>query len=276
MNISRRLNRLAELVTEGSRLADVGTDHGYVPLCLCREKKIPSAIAMDINKGPLERAKSHIAEAGLEHCIETRLSDGLQKLQGGEADCILIAGMGGALMVRILSEGAAALIGVRELVLQPQSEIGDVRQWLNTHGWRIATEDILLDEGKYYPMFRAVPGEAEAYTEAEYRFGKLERQESPQVLADFLQKRLEVNRQIAAELPKKDEERIAARRSEVAAEMELLTEVLQCIEVTIQDSPKHLLLRAYEHDSGVQNPIGEADSHGFCIRNWSGTEQLRR
>ena len=121
MNISRRLNRLAELVTEGSRLADVGTDHGYVPLCLCREKKIPSAIAMDINEGPLKRAKSHIADAGLENYIETRLSDGLHELRGGEADTVLIAGMGGALMVRILTEGTRALMGVRELVLQPQS-----------------------------------------------------------------------------------------------------------------------------------------------------------
>ena len=216
MNISRRLNRLAELVTEGSRLADVGTDHGYVPLCLCREKKIPSAIAMDINKGPLERA--------------IRLSDGLHELKRGEADTVLIAGMGGALMVRILSEGTEALKEVRELVLQPQSEIGDVRRWLGSHGWHIIKEDILLDEGKYYPMFKAVPGEAEDYTEAEYRFGKLEMQESPEMLADFLRKRLEVNRQIAAGLPENGEERIAARRAEVAAEIRLLTEVLQGIE----------------------------------------------
>lgn len=229
MNISRRLNRLAELVTEGSRLADVGTDHGYVPLCLCREKKIPSAIAMDINEGPLKRAKSHIADAGLENYIETRLSDGLHELRGGEADTVLIAGMGGALMVRILTEGTRALMGVRELVLQPQSEIDEVRRWLCTHGWHIMKEDILLDEGKYYPMFKAVPGETEGYTEAEYRFGKLGLQESPEVLADFLEKRLKVNRQIEAGLPKNDDGRIAARRAEVAAEIGLLTEVLSCI-----------------------------------------------
>ncbi len=123
MNISRRLNRLAELVTEGSRLADVGTDHGYVPLCLCREKKIPSAIAMDINEGPLERAKSHIAEAGLETYIETRLSDGLHELKTGRSRHGAYRRHGRR------SDGAdsdgrnRALMGVRELVLQPQSEI---------------------------------------------------------------------------------------------------------------------------------------------------------
>lgn len=154
MNISRRLNRLAELVTEGSRLADVGTDHGYVPLCLCREKKIPSAIAMDINEGPLKRAKSHIADAGLENYIETRLSDGLHELRGGEADTVLIAGMGGALMVRILTEGTRALMGVRELVLQPQSEIDEVRRWLCTHGWHIMKEDICWMRGNIIPCSR--------------------------------------------------------------------------------------------------------------------------
>ena len=230
MNISRRLNRLAELVTEGSRLADVGTDHGYVPLCLCRQKRIPSAIAMDINEGPLLRAKEHIAEAGLEAYIETRLSDGLHELKSGEADTVLIAGMGGALMARILTEGSHVLGSVRELVLQPQSEIDGVRRWLNENGWHMIKEDILLDEGKYYPMFKAVPGDAEDYTEAEYRFGKLALQESPEVLADFLRKRLEVNRQIAAGLPSGDDERIEARRREVAAELALLTGVLEELE----------------------------------------------
>ncbi len=229
MNISRRLNRLAELVTEGSRLADVGTDHGYVPICLCRQNKIPSAIAMDINEGPLLRARQHIEEAGLSERIETRLSDGLQRLQAGEADTVLIAGMGGALMERILSEGEAVLFGVRELVLQPQSEIAEVRRWLVAHHWQIKKEEILLDEGKYYPMFKAVPGEAEAYTDAEYRFGKLELQESPEVLTDFLKKRLSINRQIEEGLPESGEERIQTRRLEVEKEMRLLTETLALI-----------------------------------------------
>ncbi len=242
MNISRRLNRLAELVTEGSRLADVGTDHGYVPICLCRQKKIPSAIAMDINEGPLLRAKEHIEEAGLSEKISLRLSDGLQKLCKGEADTVLIAGMGGALMVRILSDGEPVLSEVRELVLQPQSEIGEVRLWLKSHGWQIQTEEILKEDGKYYPMFRAVPGEAKSYTKTEYRFGKLEQQASPEVLAEFLEKRLMVNRQIEAGLPKNNDERIALRRAEVETEIRLLTEVLQRIEnrtVKEQEHEKH-------------------------------------
>ncbi len=231
MNISRRLNRLADMVTEGSRLADVGTDHGYVPLCLCGQKRIKRAIAMDVNQGPLERAKAHIREAGMEGQIETRLSDGLTALRAGEADTILIAGMGGPLTIRILREGAHALPGVKELILQPQSEIGEVRRFLRENGWQIVREDILQEDGKYYPMFRAVPAEApESCSEEEYRFGKTELQESPQVLLEFLEKRIRVNESICAGLPEGDEERIRERKREVEQELALLQKVRTCLE----------------------------------------------
>ncbi len=220
MNVSKRLNRLALMVTEGSRLADVGTDHGYVPICLCSEKRIPSAIAMDINRGPLERANCHIQEAGLETYIETRLSDGLTALRKGEADTILIAGMGGPLMEKILSRGKEVLATARELVLQPQSEIDRVRRWLSDNGFQIAQEDIVLDEGKYYPMFRAVHGHDEPYLEVEYLYGKPELQKSVDVLLDFLQKNLEARYQIRKMLPETESSRIEKRRREVEREIE--------------------------------------------------------
>ena len=231
MNISKRLSRLAGMVTEGSRLADVGTDHGYVPLCLCGEGKIPSAVAMDIRKGPLERARTHIREAGLENYIETRLSDGLSELKAGEADTVLIAGMGGALTERILEEGKEVFGTVRELILQPQSEIWKVRLWLKENGWVIRREDIVLDEGKYYPMFRAVKGCPEDYSERELLYGKSALQQSPGVLEEFLQFRLENARKIQAGLPRKtegeEEPRIRKRREELSKEIRLLEESLQ-------------------------------------------------
>ncbi|MDE7059206.1 MAG: class I SAM-dependent methyltransferase, partial [Lachnospiraceae bacterium] len=103
MQLSKRMQRLASLVTEENRLADIGTDHGYIPIYLIQQKKIQSALAMDINSGPLSRAKEHIEASGLTTYIETRLSDGLCKLEADEADTVLIAGMGGMLMVSILN-----------------------------------------------------------------------------------------------------------------------------------------------------------------------------
>ncbi len=218
---------MAAMVTEGSRLADVGTDHGYVPICLCGQGRIPSAIAMDIHKGPLERAKAHIREAGLEAYIETRLSDGLRALRPGEADTVLMAGMGGLLTVRILTEGQAVLASVRELVLQPQSGILGVRRWLTENGFRIAGEDIVLDEGKYYPMFRAVHGEAEDYSACDLRYGRPELAGSPDVLQAFLEKRRLLLEQIGAALPGDTEERIRERRREIEQELSDTGEVLR-------------------------------------------------
>ena len=149
------MKALAALVTPGARLADVGTDHGYIPVFLCQTGVIPSAIAMDINRGPLQRAEAHVAEYGLKDRIETRLSDGLEKLLSGEADCVLIAGMGGSLMRRILSDGRETLQSVPELILQPQSEIPQIRQFLREQGYRIADEDMVEEDGKFYFIMKA-------------------------------------------------------------------------------------------------------------------------
>ena len=119
MELSKRLRMNASFVTPGNRLADVGTDHGYIPIALCLEGVIPSALAMDVNPGPLERAKEHIQQFDLETDIHTRLSDGVQALCPGEADSVLIAGMGGALTVKILEAGEKVLASVKELILQP-------------------------------------------------------------------------------------------------------------------------------------------------------------
>ena len=121
VQISRRLKTVAGLVGLDMVLADVGCDHGYIPIYLMQKRQIPKAIAMDVNEGPLLRAKEHIQEWGLEEYIETRLSDGVKALQPGEVQSIVIAGMGGPLMEKIIREGKAVFDEARELILQPQS-----------------------------------------------------------------------------------------------------------------------------------------------------------
>ncbi len=148
MQLSKRLSAVAEFVTPGGCLVDVGTDHGYVPIALLEQKKISSAIAMDVNRGPLERAREHIAQYQMGDYIETRLSDGLHALRAGEGDSLLIAGMGGGLTIRILSEGEPLLSGFRELILEPQSDIDRVRAWLLEHGFFLAQENFVEEDGK--------------------------------------------------------------------------------------------------------------------------------
>lgn len=153
IRLSARLTALAEMVPEGRTIADVGCDHGFLDIYLAQMGKIPHALAMDVRKGPLTAAIEHIHEYGLEHMIEARLSDGLEKYLPGEAKVLVCAGMGGPLMQRILTAYPEKTEDFEEMILQPQSEIKEFRVFLRENGYRIMEERILTDEGKYYfPM----------------------------------------------------------------------------------------------------------------------------
>lgn len=155
--LSERLQMLARMVTPGSRAADVGCDHGFLSIYLVQEGICPRVTAMDVRKGPLSAARKHIDENGLGAYIETRISDGLQKLQPEEADTVVCAGMGGRLMERILTEGLEKAKQMRELILQPQSELQEFRQFLRRTGFRVDEEDMIWEDGKYYFAMRVIP-----------------------------------------------------------------------------------------------------------------------
>jgi len=155
MQLSKRLQAVADSVTKGNKVADVGCDHAYISIYLIQQHIAPQVIAMDVNKGPLERGRENIKHLGLSNQIDTRLSDGLQKLTPGEVDTILIAGMGGALTVRILEEGLEAVKQAKELILQPQSELFLVRKFIKKINFQIIAEQMLIDDGKYYTVMKA-------------------------------------------------------------------------------------------------------------------------
>ena len=230
MELSKRLKAVAELVTPGMRLADVGTDHGYIPIYLTEAGVIPSAIAMDINKGPLERAKEHIREHGLEGKIQTRLSDGLKNLQMNEADCMIAAGMGGGLVIRILSEERDTAGSLKELILQPQSEIDSVRKYLTEEGYRIVAEDMVYEDGKYYPMMKAVPCMAGAgeipYSEEELEFGRVLLQQAHPVLGQFLEREMEIQNRILSALESQESVRAKKRMEEISYRIEWIRGIL--------------------------------------------------
>lgn len=155
--LSERLRAVASMVTPGSRVCDVGCDHGFVSIWLVEQNVSPRVLAMDVRVGPLGAAGRHVAQRGLESLIETRLSDGLHNYEIGEADSLICAGMGGRLMMRILGEEKAKTDSFTELILQPQSEIMQFRRWLREQGLRITDEKMVEEDGKFYPMMRAVP-----------------------------------------------------------------------------------------------------------------------
>ena len=168
---------LAGAGTGAMRIADIGCDHGFVSLELIREGIAEHVIASDLRKGPLERAKEHIAQAGLSDRIETRLAGGFSGLASGECDGCVIAGMGGALMERILTEGEETAKQMRFLVLQPQSELAHFRRFLKENGYVLLRSEVLCEEGKwYFPMLvTPLPSaeEAEQAMRRQSRYGDL-------------------------------------------------------------------------------------------------------
>ncbi len=200
MELSKRLQTVAMAVTPGNRLADVGTDHGYIPIYLVKKGLCPKAYAMDVNKGPLARADEHIRQEMLSDRIETRLSDGLSKLSPEEADTIIIAGMGGELICRILREASDFLSANKEFILQPQSEWFKVRHLLHDFGYHIKKEWFLKEEGKYYVVIKAFPasgGKKDSYPdEFQYVYGYCLLKERNPVLLEYLRKEKDKKQQI--------------------------------------------------------------------------------
>lgn len=229
MNLSIRLQTLAEWIKPGLRLADVGTDHGYVPIYLVEKGLIPYAIALDINEGPLSKADAHIREHGLNKHIETRLSDGLKELKRGEADTILIAGMGGPLMKKILIEGQHALDDVQELILQPQSEIEAFRRFIHDFGYRIIDEQMVEDDHKFYTMMKVEKGFERYDLDMDYLYGKKLIDKKDPVLKAFLIKNIASCEAIHDHLETVDSEKTRERLISLTEEIRLQKEVLDLL-----------------------------------------------
>ena len=158
VKLSKRMKAIANFVSPTKTIVDIGTDHGFLPIFLVETKVCQNAIAMDVNQGPLERAKVHICECNLMDKIQTRRSDGLAQLKQGEGQAMIIAGMGGPLMMRILREGVDVARSMEEIVLQPQSELEEFRKFLCLEGYDIVDETMVLEDGKYYNIWKVIPG----------------------------------------------------------------------------------------------------------------------
>ena len=229
MELSKRLYAVAGLVTEGASVADIGTDHGYVPIYLVKNKIASKVIAMDINKGPLERARMHIIGHGLKGQIETRLSDGLKQIVPGEVDGMIAAGMGGALVIKILEDSKEVVDALQFAVLQPQSEIAKVRKYLNKNGLVIVDEDMVEEDGKFYPMMKVVHGEPEKYEEYEYIYGKKLLEKQHPVLQKFLLREQYIQESIVEQLSKHIGSESAEQRTrEILHERQYTQEALAC------------------------------------------------
>ena len=159
LHLQPRLQLLADLVPQDARLADIGTDHGYLPVYLLQKGRIASAIAADIGQAPLDHARRTAQQYGVGDGLRFLCCDGLRGIGPEDADTVVIAGMGGETIVHILSQAPWTKAGSTLLLLQPMTKQEDLRRWLNENGYAQSAERLVRDKDYLYPVFTVFGGE---------------------------------------------------------------------------------------------------------------------
>ena len=186
MELTPRLHSVAELVPQGAKFADIGTDHAYLPVWLLQRGIITEALACDLRRGPLDRARGTAEKYGLTSCMDFRLCDGLAGITPGEADTIAIAGMGGETIAAILA--AAPWVWQKSclLLLQPMSAQPYLRRWLQEHGYTIAREILSREGTTIYTTFQVKAGPMAELTPGQLWAGRQSRGEDAPLREAYL------------------------------------------------------------------------------------------
>ncbi len=168
--LDKRLQCVGAMVREGASLADIGTDHAYLPVALMQEGRIVGAIAADIGEGPAASARQHITEAGLSEQIAVRVCDGLRGIAPDEVTDIVIAGMGGETIIHILEDAPWTRTETLRLILQPMTKSAELRLWLDAHGFAIEEEHVVCDGRHVYLALAASFADAPACNDPLFPF----------------------------------------------------------------------------------------------------------
>ncbi|MDA3847812.1 MAG: class I SAM-dependent methyltransferase [Vallitaleaceae bacterium] len=230
--LTKRLESIASYVGQGAIVADVGTDHGYIPIELARRGIVKKAYALDINKGPLEKAEANITAYGLNHIVKTAISDGLLSLEDESVDTVIIAGMGGNLISKILREGTAQLKHIKRLILSPHLDVNLVRKTVHQLGFCIIEENMIIDENQYYNILICEKGLEVYNSQTQYQYGKLLIDMKHPVLISYLVRKLDTIKTILDKMESADLVEtctIIERIEELKKEQKIIQEVLDLL-----------------------------------------------
>ncbi|HAT4070384.1 TPA: SAM-dependent methyltransferase [Clostridium perfringens] len=194
MELSKRLKRIAEHVDKCESVADIGTDHGYIPIYLVKEGICEKAIASDINKGPIEKAKVNVAFEGVSNKIKCLLGPGLNPLKVGEVNGVILAGMGGNLTRDILLADMEKVKKYDFIILQPAQNPEVLREFLYKNDYEIIDEDLIKDEGRFYELFKVKYNENSEKLvfedELEYEVSPLLREKNHPLFKEFIEEKI--------------------------------------------------------------------------------------
>ena len=228
LKLTNRLLKIASLVSENKRLADIGTDHGYIPVYLLNEGKINFAILADINKGPLENARSEVKRNKLEDKVDLRLGSGIEVLKKGEVYEVIIAGMGGILIGELLEANKEVAYSVDKLILQPMQAQEELRQYLLNNGYEILDECLEKEDFRLYEIIVAKYTGKNTHLEDNiyYEVGKKLIENKDELLVEFVENKIKKYNNIISKLGNKDTEAVIAKRNLANERIEKLKELI--------------------------------------------------
>ncbi|MCP3741365.1 tRNA (adenine(22)-N(1))-methyltransferase [Rossellomorea sp. BNER] len=229
--LSHRLETVSSFIPKGSKIADIGSDHAYLP-CYAIEKELASfAIAGEVVEGPYQSALNQVRESELEERVSVRKGNGLEVLSQGEVDCVTIAGMGGTLISTILENGKQKLEGVTRLVLQPNVSAISIRKWLLENGWELVAEKILEEDKKIYEVLVAERGDTRkpySNMEKELLLGPFLMKEKSEVFIKKWRQEAEQWKKICDQMNEAAQKgELEKKRSTIERKIEIVEEVLQ-------------------------------------------------
>ena len=216
MKLTDRLLKIASLVSDGKKIADIGTDHGYIPVYLLKEGKVPFAVLADVNKGPLDNAHKEVIQNNLLDKVDLRLGSGIEILEIGEVEEVIIAGMGGILISELLEAKKEVAHNVEKLILQPMQAQEELRYYLLNNGYEILEEVLVREDFRIYEIIVAKYTGKNTIIEDEiyYEVGIKLWENKDSLFNDFIEKKIKTYSSIVNKLEGKNGEAIDKKRKE--------------------------------------------------------------
>jgi tRNA (adenine22-N1)-methyltransferase len=232
LKLGKRLAAIAAMVPAGSRLADIGTDHAYLPVHLVSQGVVAFAVAADVHRGPCRSALETVRRHNLTDRIALRCGDGLAVLTPGEVDTAVIAGMGGPSIIAIRSAQPAVTASLGRLILQPMLAAAAVRRWLVANGWRLVDEELVIDDGRPYEIIVAEPAAPDCCKPIEpilYEIGPLLWAKRHSLLPSHLASLIAQLQQVLAAMENSPQARQSAKYREYREKIVQLEAMFSCL-----------------------------------------------
>lgn len=229
IKLSQRLQAIADFVPLGSRVADVGTDHGFLPCYLAQTGQAVQAFACDINAQPLALARKNVVDYQVAHIVGTRLGNGLAVIEPGEVDVVTIAGMGGSLMIEILDAAPLVVDKLKRIILQPNVGAEAVRVWAEKNRWHIVQEELVRENDRFSVIIAMEPGRnLQAMTPVELFLGPDLLKKQHPLLGLYISEEWDKTQRVLAQLAQSDSEESRHKEKMLQRKWEDINGVIKC------------------------------------------------